>query len=66
MHCKDCKFWNNSKPLSEFDISEDKKYSWTKHPCEKIRELAEDTGYETEGIETDRNFGCILFENKLD
>ncbi len=60
MYCKDCKHWSPDN----WDIRQ-KKEKGTEISaacCHHIQDLACDTGYETEGIETKSNFGCILFE----
>ena len=64
--CENCKSWNDGKEFSDFTIGQQKKYGigYDKNRCSKIDDFVTDPGYETEGVETSHDFGCILFEQK--
>ena len=65
--CEYCRFWNDGKAFTEFEIRTQKKYgiSFNRYRCSRIDKFANDPGYETEGVETSYDFGCVLFESKL-
>ncbi len=64
--CEHCRFWNEGKPFTDYDISAIEKHGigFNRHRCSHIDDLVNDPGYDTEGVETSHNFGCILFECK--
>ena len=66
MICEKCRFWNEGKKFTDFQIEMQQEYgiSHEKYRCRKIDDLVEDFGAANEGtgIETSNSFGCILYK----
>lgn len=64
--CKNCAFWNEGKEFSKMQFVTIKRrgIGFEKYHCSHIDDMVNDPGYETEGVETAHNFGCILFEDR--
>lgn len=64
--CQICKFWNEGKPFSALEIRQQEKHGigYDKYRCSEVDDFVDDPGYETEGVHTRYDFGCILWQKR--